>query len=646
VFESFEQALACHALGRLPEAEELYQRVLEADERHFGAVHGLGLIRLQQGRFADAAPLFRRAIKIDRNSAEAHHHLAVALTGLGRPEEAIERFEKALALKSDFAEAHDSFGHALQKLGRFEAAIAHHERAIAIKPSYAEAYNNLGNALHRLGRSDRAIPRHEKALAIRPDYAEAYNNLGLALGAVGRYEEALAHYGKALAIRTDYAEAHINIGNLLLMLGRSEEAVSHCEKALAINSNNVEAHNNMGDALRALGRLDEAIQAFERALALAPRKAGNYWNLAGSRRFTAADPHLKAMKKLAQEMASLDVEDQIGLHFALAKAFADLGDPRQSSYQLLRGNSLKRQQISYDEARTLERFDRIRATFAVDLIREREGLGHASSTPLFILGMPRSGTTLVEQILASHPMVYGAGELHEIGEIAKTIRGANRSEFPEAVATLSGEQLRELGQRYLRAMGQVAPAAVRVTDKMPHNFPWTGLIHLILPNARIINTRRDPRDVALSCFSLLFARGQMAFSYDLAELGRYYRAYEALMEHWRNVLPEGVMLEVQYEELVGNLDQQARRIVAHCGLEWDDACLNFYRTERAVRTASVTQVRQPIYNSSVGRWRRYEDLLRPFLQALEGNERSPQLTDPNSTRLPLMSVPSSTGTAQ
>ena len=620
-FELFEQALACHAEGRLPEAERLYRGVLDVDQRHFGAVHGLGLVRLQQARFADAGNLFRRAIKLDRTSAEAHHHLAVALVGLGRHQEAVDRFEKALAIRPDFVEAHDSLGHALQVLGRVEEAIPHHQRAITVKPSYAEAYNNLGNALHRLGRSEKAVSQYQKALAIRPEHAETHNNFGLALGAVGRHEEAITHYERALDLRPDYADPHINLGNLLLMLGRSEEALAHCEKAVAITPENVEAHNNMGNALRALGKLDQATLWFEKAIALAPRKAGNYWNLAGTRPFTEEDPHFAAMKKLAREMSSLEVEDQIGLHFALAKAFADLGDLNHSSQYLLKGNALKRQQISYDEAGALDRFDRIQKAFSMEFMSKRKDIGHRSPVPIFILGMPRSGTTLIEQILASHSKLFGAGELSEISDIAKSAAPAGQ-QFPAGIAAISDEQLHQLGWRYVDAMRRMAPAAERITDKMPHNFPYAGLIHLILPNARIIHTRRDPRDIAISCFSLLFAKGQMAFSYDLTELGRYYRSYQALMVHWKNVLPPAVMLDVQYEELVNDIEGQARRIVAHCGLEWEDACLHFYRTKRAIRTASVTQVRRPIYQTSVARWQSYRELLDPFVRALEGLSES------------------------
>jgi len=237
---------------------------------------------------------------------------------------------------------------------------------------------------------------------------------------------------------------------------------------------------------------------------------------------------------------------------------------------------------------------------------------------VFVLGMPRSGTTLVEQILASHPKVFGTGEFVEMGKLAAAIGGPNEGEFPEAVAAMSGEELRQLGGSYLQMIRRKAPTAERITGKALDNFALAGLIHLALPSARMIHIRRDPRDTALSCFSILFTNGQ-DHTYDLAELGRFYRAYEALMEHWRNVLPEDVLLEVQYEEVVCDLERQARRMVGHCGLQWDGACLAFYRTKRSVQTASAAQVRQPIYDSSVGRWRAYEDLLQPFLQALEAS---------------------------
>jgi hypothetical protein len=247
---------------------------------------------------------------------------------------------------------------------------------------------------------------------------------------------------------------------------------------------------------------------------------------------------------------------------------------------------------------------------------------------VFILGMPRSGTTLVEQILASHPKVFGAGEVGEMGRLAASIETSSGLTFPDSVTAISGDQLCELGADYVRGIRRLAPQAARITDKMPANYLYAGLICLALPNARIIHTRRDLRDTALSCYSILWPLGQ-DHTYDLAELGRYCRSYQALMDHWRSVLPQGAMLEVQYEDVVADLETQARRIVAHCGLEWDDACLAFHRNERAVRTMSANQVRQPIYASSVGRWRAYESQLQALLDALEGKAQ-PAIASPKT----------------
>jgi len=362
--------------------------------------------------------------------------------------------------------------------------------------------------------------------------------------------------------------------------------------------------------LRELGQLDEAQQALEQAVQLSPSTPLFYLNLANARKFSPDDPHLTAMAELARDAGALDVMAQIDLHFALGKALADVGQHEQSFQHLLRANTLKRQQIEYDEPATRALFDRIRSVFTPVLMLAQQSLGEPSRVPVFIVGMPRSGTTLVEQIVASHPMVFGAGELNDF-ESAILALG---KPFPESVPSLDAEALRRLGADYLSRL-PAAGEAERVTDKMPSNFRFLGLIHLALPRARIVHVRRDAVDTCLSCFSNVFA-GQQAYTYDLAELGRYYRMYEDVMAHWRAVLPAGVMLEVRYEDVVADLERQARRIIEHCGLDWDAACLRFHETARPVRTASATQVRQPIYSSSVGRWHAYASQLGPLLDAL------------------------------
>jgi tetratricopeptide (TPR) repeat protein len=650
VAQMFREAALLHDRGHLQEAEQRYRIVLEADGRHFDALYRLGLIRLQQARFADAELLFRRAAKVDPRSADAQLHLAVALTGLKWHEEAIRRYEKVLALKPNFAEAHNNLGYALQSAGRAEQASVHYRKALAINPDYAEARNNLGTALAALGRHEEAIAQYQAAIALRPAYAEAHRSLANALGVLERYEEAAAHYEKVLSIlpndaaartalgntlhRLDgideaiaqyekalaaspaHAEAHTSLGNTVHRLGRTQEAIGHFHRALAIDATDPGIHSSLGGALVALGRTSEASEAFEKAIASAPRKAGFFWNLASVRRFSADDRYLAAMLELGEKISALSTDEQIDLHFALGKAFADIGDHDRSFAHLLQGNALKRQQITYDEEKALQRLARIRGVFAAEMLRDKSGLGCPSAAPIFVVGMPRSGTTLIEQILSSHPQVFGAGELREMANLAQRIGGsADATAFPEAAQGLSGDDLRGIGEQYVQAVRRLAPDVERIVDKMPGNFSLAGLIHLVLPNARIIHARRDARDTAFSCFSLLFS-GTLEFTYDLAELGRYYRAYLELMKHWRETLPRGVMLEVQYEDVVGDLEREARRIIAHCGLEWDEACLSFYKTERSVRTASATQVRQPIYQTSIGRWRRHEAQLQPLLREL------------------------------
>jgi hypothetical protein len=334
-------------------------------------------------------------------------------------------------------------------------------------------------------------------------------------------------------------------------------------------------------------------------------------------RFKAGDRRLPGLQKLLSEVESLDVDNQIAAHFAMGKALGDLGQYHDAFRHLLKGNALKRRTIDYDEPQRLAMFENIRTKFSQDFMKAGSGGGDTSWSPIFIVGMPRSGTTLLEQVLASHSKVFGAGELETFKEaIAECVTSHGISPaYPDLAAALSRDQIRELGEIYTTRVRALAPEAERIVDKMPLNFAFVGLIHLALPNARFINMRRDPLDTCVSCFSLLFS-GSQPFAYDLAELGRYYRGYEAVMEHWHKVLPPGAMIDVQYEDLVDDLEGAARRILRHCDLDWEDACRDFHDTKRAVRTASLMQVREPVYRRSIGTWRRYAEFLEPLGQAL------------------------------
>jgi tetratricopeptide (TPR) repeat protein len=615
--QAFRITCGLHDQGRPDDADQLYQFILAINPGHFGSLFRLATIRAREGQLDLAMQLFRQAMAVDPNSADAPAGLGAVLTVAGRHDEAIACYERALSIDAEHAGAHNAFGATLHALGRSEEAIPRFERAIAIRPAYAEAHFALANVLQGAGRPLEAINHYEKVISLQPRHTEAYNNLANVLQRLGRFEEAVTRYGLALAINPDYADASFNLGNALLALNRNEEAIAQNEKVLRLNPMRVEAHNNIGVALQALGRIEEAGLAYDRALQIAPRQLATHLNVAYLRRFSADDPRLGVLEKLADEMPAFDADGQIALHFALAKAYADLQQVERSFGHLRQGNALKRRQLAYDEREVLDVFERIRTVFTRDLIERKSGAGDASPAPVFVLGMPRSGTTLVEQILASHSGVYGAGEIEALSRTVAGFRSRQSTigEFPEMVSAMSSQDLRDIGSGYVGLIRSLAPKMQRIVNKMPLNFIFIGLIHLTMPNARIIHTRRDPVDTCLSCFSLLFT-GNQPFTYDLGELGRYYRSYAALMDHWREVLPKGVMIDVQYETLVDDLEGQARALIAHCGLEWEEACLAFHKTKRPVQTASAVQVRAPVYRTSIGRWRQYDKFLQPLLEAL------------------------------
>jgi tetratricopeptide (TPR) repeat protein len=609
-------ANALCALNRPQEAVAHLRRAIVSNPAFVQAHCNLGLVLAQLNRHEEATAHYRRVLAIKPDHAEAHCNLGSALCVLGRLEEAAAEFRRALTINPALAQAHCNLGLLVGAREGPQAAIDHYQRALAIKPDFLEVHHNLGNALRKLNRHREAIAHYVKALAIAPPRrTEVHNNLGISLQALGRHQEAIGQYQQALKLDGNSAEVRNNLATALQGLGQFEAAIAGYQAALAVKPDHAEAHNNIGVVLQALGRLDEASQAYERATKLAPRNTEFQLNFANSRRFAASDPRLAALHALDHDWTSLDAEQQIPLCFALGKAYADLGEHARAFGYLLKGNALKRAGLSYDEAATLKRFERIQATFTGKLLQEKSGAGDPSRLPVFVLGMPRSGTTLVEQILASHSKVFGAGELDAFGRAVANVANANGVAFPELASTISAEALRSLGTGYVERLSRARVPAERIVDKMPSNFSFVGLIHLALPHARIIHTRRDPLDTCLSCFSILFT-SEHAHAYELGELGRFYRAYAALMAHWRNVLPAGVMLEVQYEDVVDDLEGQARNIIAHCGLDWEDSCLAFHETQRPVETASARQVRQPIYRSSVGRWRSYADLLQPLRQAL------------------------------
>lgn len=552
--------------------------------------------------------------------------LAIHEQNSRRFDKAEEAYREIVAIAPDWAEAESNLANVLNEQGKLQQAVEWYLKALALKPQRAEIHYNLGNVLKDLNNLEEATARYQTALRLRPDYAEAHNNLGIALQLQNRIEEAIEHFERAIALKPDNAEAHNNLGTALQEQGELKEAGNHYREALAIEPQNAVAHNNLGTVLKELGEFSEARAEHERALALQPDYPEAHYNRAEVATFRHGDPEILALEALANRMDHLPQSKQVYIHFTLAKALDEVGEHARAFEHMITGNALKRQEIDYDEAGTRETFRLIADVFEPGLFERFQGAGDRSSVPIFVLGMPRSGSTLIEQILASHPSVLGAGELNTLTVVCNS----RTSSYPECMSHLSADGLRRLSEEYLATLPELPPGKSRITDKTPLNFLLVGLIRLILPNARIIHTVRDPVDTCISCFSKLF-RSDMKFSYSLAELGRYYRNYRELMAHWRSVLPIGSMLEVCYEDVVNNIEDQARRLLDYCGLPWDERCLSFYQTSRPVATASAVQIRQPLFRSSVHRWHRYKNYLQPLLSELECSQLTHRCSDAVST---------------
>ncbi len=637
--------------GKLPEAIEHVRRAIAIDPDVARYHANLGEMFRLAGRVDEALAAGGRALELNPDDAGAHSNVGIVLFDQGKFEQAVEHHDHAIAINPGFAEAHSNRGNALQRLKRFTEAEEAYRRAIELQPTFADAWRNLGTCLRELKRPEEAETAYRETLKLNPDNPDTLDNLALAVQDLERFDEAADLLRRALVVDPQSDKLHVHYATVLLNQKKADDAAAAIERACALNPNNPDAvnvmgrvafergdleaalahhrralalkpdlsdaYNNMGNVLKELGHLQQAQDAFLEALRLDPNLTGVYVNLADSRKFAPGDPHLATMEGLAAKADGLSKTDRMQLDFALGKAYADLKDHARSFKHLLAGNAAKRTTIAHDEHAAFTLFHQIAATFTRELINDKAGGGHPSAMPIFIIGMPRSGTTLVEQIIASHPAVHGAGELPTFNEVVLTVRGPDGTAipYPDFVPALDAQALQRIGAAYVAEVRKLAAGRERVTDKMPSNYYFAGLIRLALPNAKIIHTVRDPVDTCISCFSKLFS-GEQNHTYDLGELGRYYKRYEQLMAHWHRVLPGGSILDVRYEDVVADLETQARRIIAYCGLSWHHNCLSFHKTDRPVRTASATQVRQPIYNSAVGRWRVYEQHLGPLLDAL------------------------------
>lgn len=601
-------------LDRAEEAEaKLRQAITEAPT--FAKPHeDLGHLLVQKNRAQEAVPLLERATYLDPGLEKAWFTLGRALVLAGRGAEADAAFERSFELSPERRLMALAAEH--QKEGRYDEAEHLYRRVLRHNPKNVDALRLLALVAARAERADEAETLLEKAIALAPDFIAAIIDLGRLRKEQDRYGEALECFDRAIAADPGNVQALYLRGATLAPASFTQEAIDAYQKCLALRPGHVGALLGLGHLLKAVGRYQESIDAYTACIRQVPDSGETYWSLANLKTYRFDDATVADMERRAAG-PGLSVSSQVNFLFALGKAYEDRADFEQAWHYYRSGNTKQRAQVSYDPVQTEAMNDRLIRVFSAGFLQSRQGSGLADPAPIFILGLPRSGSTLLEQVLASHSQVEGTSELPYLGRVA-TWLNRNRADginYPEAVRELQPANFRALGRDYLTyAQMHRRSGAPRFIDKMPNNFPSIGFLSLILPEAKIIDARRHPLDACLSCYRQLFAKGQ-AFTYDLTEIGEYWLQYQRMMDHWHEVLP-GRVLTVQYEEVVSDFEAQVRRLLEFCGLPWEDACLRFYESDRPVRTPSSEQVRQPIYDRSVGHWRNYESHLDELITVI------------------------------
>jgi len=600
-------------LDRREEAEKTLREVIEAAPTFAKPYEDLGYLLLQAHRPADALPILERATWLDPTLERAWFNLGKALALLGRGKEADVAFEKCFErspekrLMALAAEHH--------KEGRTEEAERLYRRTLRDNPRNVDALRLLAQIAAKAGRADDAEMLLERAIEIAPDFVQALVDLGQLRKDEDRYSEALACFDRVLALEPSHVQAHFLRAGTLARASFTHEAVDAYRRCLELRPAHLGARLGLGHVLKTVGDYEGSVASYDACIRQAPEFGETYWSLANLKTYRFDDATIAEMEK---RIESGNLQSDVNFLFALGKAYEDRSDYERAWDFYRRGNEKQRAEVAYDPVQTEVMNDRLVATYDEEFMATRRGYGNPDAAPIFILGLPRSGSTLLEQILASHSQVDGTAELPYIGRLATSL---NRNQstgvnYPEAMRELKPANLSALGAEYLAlARMHRRSGTPRFIDKMPNNFPNAAFIATILPNAKIIDARRHPLDACLSNYRQLFAKGQ-AFTYDLTEIGEYYLQYQRMMDHWARVMP-GRVLTVQYEDVVADFESQVRRLLDFCVLPFEDACLRFYESERPVRTPSAEQVRQPIYERSVGHWRHYERHLGELIGVLD-----------------------------
>lgn len=635
--------------GAFAKAEKSFRKVIKLKAVYAPAHTQLAMLYHGQGKFAKAEASYRQSLKLENNQPTVHFNLGAILQEQSKLDDAASQYRQAIKLKSDYAKAYANLGFVLRQQEKTEAAVESYRKALQFAPDVADIHYNMGLSLLNAGQAEAAEKYQRQALSLKPDYADALAGLGTVQFFNGDVEKAANSYQQALNQQPDNIEFLCSYANTLSALGLYEQAMTQIKKALKIEINNEDICITRGFIHLSLGQLDEAFDCCEQILKITPQHekamslAASVYEKKGDAKLAyrylapllekefpglnavlsfasissalkLVDKAIEYLEQYLQNNSNVSLRNQSRLHFALGKAYDSQKNYEPAFKNYHTANKSKR--AIFDIRNTREEVDAQVNVFSFRFSDHLAKSSIHSSRPIFIVGMPRSGTSLVEQILASHPQVAGAGELSDISNLAASMPQIDglKNLYPQCLTQIDSKQLDSMAQVYLNRLSDVDDKTLHVTDKMPGNYMHLGLIQLLFPDARIIHCIRDPLDTCLSCYFQDFSQNH-PWIYNLQDTGRMHLEYQRLMQHWKNVLNIPI-LDVCYEELVDNQEEISRKIISFCKLEWDESCLQFHKNERFIWTASYQQVRQPMYKKSVARWKNYEQHIEPLKKIL------------------------------
>ena len=581
--------------GEIKEARNIYLNILEYSPSNKEAKIGLKSIENE-----DAAQLSQEQLDY-----------VIQLYSSGQMDKALLSIKELIQDFPNIPLLHNISGACNSALGEIDSAIISFNKAIELKPDYDEAYFNLGVAFHQTGKLGEALNSYERAISIKHAYPTAHNNLGLIALSQGQLDNALKSFEWAVAYSPEYAEAHNSLGAALQELKQFQKAKVSFKKAVALNPQYAQGLHNLAILCEIINLPDEASEYYEKALAVEPNYAEAYRNQSRTKKYKKNDPQIAQMQSIYSN-DNLSISDKVHINFALAKVNEDLGNQKDFFKHLDEGSRLRKKQLNYNINETEEFHSSLIRLFSEDQPKIKQlSLGPLDIRPIFIVGMPRSGTSLVEQIISSHHSVHGAGELNNFKNV---VTPALKNYIGNLTNTINEDDLLSIRSNYIKSLEDLNVSEKIITDKMPVNFRMIGLILTAIPEAKIIHLTRNPKATCWSNYKHYFAN-ENGFTFDQEDLARFFILYQELMDFWHKSFPNKIH-DISYERLTTHQEDETHKLLKYCELDWDNNCLNFHKNTRAVHTASASQVRQKMYQGSSDAWKKYEKFLQPLIMGL------------------------------